>query len=206
MSCCICLESKITHAFIPCGHAACCTDCTREIMDKKSKCPCCRSIINDKMHIYIVSETFDLRYDLILLRQEKSKQLDEIKKANQELANLEKYIRDAKKFQYVSKKNRFLLEINLDNQKKINSLSHRDAELESIVTSQDINNDTLWVLSDKCKPARGNTTIVVYEYDRLIWKKIEHKYNTVYPTPPCAIFILMKVINRNSNKVRLIPV
>jgi len=47
--CCICQEKEIAVAFIPCGHAKCCADCSTEVRD----CPVCRASIQRRQRIYL---------------------------------------------------------------------------------------------------------------------------------------------------------
>jgi hypothetical protein len=50
--CCICLSSPKTILILPCKHLCLCEDCS-ENCNRGNNCPICRSIITDKMKIYL---------------------------------------------------------------------------------------------------------------------------------------------------------
>jgi hypothetical protein len=50
--CCVCMGEQPQYAFVPCGHMSTCEKCTRAIMGKTGKCPCCRMACSDMIRIY----------------------------------------------------------------------------------------------------------------------------------------------------------
>jgi histone H1/5 len=48
--CSVCLETKRTHAFLPCGHMTCCGGCAAKLKGKA--CPICRKPVLDAARIY----------------------------------------------------------------------------------------------------------------------------------------------------------
>ena len=51
--CCVCLESRKSHIFIPCGHFCACQRCADEIMSAdKPACPMCRHPADKHMRIF----------------------------------------------------------------------------------------------------------------------------------------------------------
>jgi uncharacterized protein YoxC len=51
-SCNICMDSEITHAFIPCGHHCVCEDCANVVFSQSKQCPMCRGNIMGILRIY----------------------------------------------------------------------------------------------------------------------------------------------------------
>jgi hypothetical protein len=50
--CIVCRDEPRTHTFRPCGHFACCEDCSDEFLG--TDCPICRQIVYDAERTYIV--------------------------------------------------------------------------------------------------------------------------------------------------------
>lgn len=50
--CVICIERPCEMALIPCGHKKFCIVCTDQLLQKKDKCPLCRSTIREAIKIY----------------------------------------------------------------------------------------------------------------------------------------------------------
>ena len=48
-TCKVCLDLQVSVAFLPCGHAACCSDCAPAMR----KCPVCRSVIKGTVKIFL---------------------------------------------------------------------------------------------------------------------------------------------------------
>jgi hypothetical protein len=44
--CCICFTNSKDSIFAPCGHYACCKNCSKQLTASSRKCPICRSQIN----------------------------------------------------------------------------------------------------------------------------------------------------------------
>jgi hypothetical protein len=51
--CCVCMEGRKTHVFIPCRHMCVCAGCASEIMAGSKACPMCRGVSTDCFEIYI---------------------------------------------------------------------------------------------------------------------------------------------------------
>ena len=48
--CCVCMEARKTHAFVPCGHRCVCEGCADCIMAASKECPVCRQASNLPTH------------------------------------------------------------------------------------------------------------------------------------------------------------
>lgn len=46
--CCICIIKERSIAFVPCGHAVCCSDCGPKLKD----CPVCRKKIKTRLQLF----------------------------------------------------------------------------------------------------------------------------------------------------------
>ena len=52
VECCVCLESRKSHIFIPCGHFCACQRCADEIMAADKLCPMCRHPADKHVRVY----------------------------------------------------------------------------------------------------------------------------------------------------------
>jgi len=50
--CCVCLETKKTHIFIPCAHFRVCEKCADSIMTTSKECPVCRAVIQQALKVF----------------------------------------------------------------------------------------------------------------------------------------------------------
>ena len=50
--CCVCLAETKSHAFIPCGHRACCEGCGMSLKNNGHACPVCRREIQGCLRIF----------------------------------------------------------------------------------------------------------------------------------------------------------
>ena len=51
--CCVCMETRKSHIFIPCGHFCACQQCADAIMAAdKPECPMCRHPADKHMRVY----------------------------------------------------------------------------------------------------------------------------------------------------------
>lgn len=48
-SCCVCMDSTVRVVFLPCKHMVCCADCSTKV----NNCPWCRTVIDQKISVYI---------------------------------------------------------------------------------------------------------------------------------------------------------
>ena len=51
--CCVCMEGRKTHVFMPCRHMCVCAGCASEIMAGSKACPMCRGVSTDCFEIYM---------------------------------------------------------------------------------------------------------------------------------------------------------
>ena len=53
MECTVCMEKRITHAFVPCFHMCVCALCAEAIMQTCCECPFCRRQAVEVQHIFV---------------------------------------------------------------------------------------------------------------------------------------------------------
>jgi len=50
--CCVCLEDKATHAFVPCGHLCVCAHDAAVVVALGSRCPVCRASVRSTLRVW----------------------------------------------------------------------------------------------------------------------------------------------------------
>lgn len=51
--CCVCMESRKSHIFVPCGHVCVCGGCADNIMAASKECPICRQVSSLCMKVFM---------------------------------------------------------------------------------------------------------------------------------------------------------
>jgi hypothetical protein len=51
--CCVCMEGRKSHSFVPCGHLCVCSGCADGIMSASKECPMCRQVSMLCMRVFI---------------------------------------------------------------------------------------------------------------------------------------------------------
>ena len=52
--CSVCLDSRVTHVFVPCGHACVCAACAASVMrSERPECPICRADSLMTMEVFV---------------------------------------------------------------------------------------------------------------------------------------------------------
>ena len=55
VECCVCLEGRKSHVFVPCGHVCVCQACADDIMATAKACPICRQVSTLCMRVFMCS-------------------------------------------------------------------------------------------------------------------------------------------------------